>query len=251
MTLLNVVLVDDEPLCRQDLRDILAGFPAVKLVGEAGTLSEATALVRKVQPDLIFLDLSLGHKSGFDFLRSVSPTPLCIAVTADPTQGATAFEFDLVDYLVKPVEETRLRQALLRAARRANIPVSNRDTPNYLAQISDQKVLIQGNEIQQIEAMGNYVILHSTKGKGIVRSTLRNILAPFPKNSFIQLSRSRWVARNQVSGWHRKSSKLVLSLRDKTEISASRRHTPSVIKHLLPPPKQRKRIFVTSLSGNT
>jgi two-component system LytT family response regulator len=241
MTLLNVVLVDDEPLCRQDLRDILAGFPAVKLVGEAGTLSEATALVRKVQPDLIFLDLSLGHKSGFDFLRSISPTPLCIAVTADPTQGATAFEFDLVDYLVKPVEETRLRQALLRAARRANIPVSNRNTPNYLAQISDQKVLIQGNEIQQIEAMGNYVILHSTKGKGIVRSTLRNILAPFPKNSFIQLSRSRWVARNQLSGWHRKSFKLFVTLRDQSEVSVSRRLASTIVRTLSPPPSDHKK----------
>jgi DNA-binding LytR/AlgR family response regulator len=181
------------------------------------------------------LDLTLGRQDGFDFLRSISSPPLCIAVTADPNQGATAFKFDLVDYLVKPVDEVRLGQALKRVVRRISLDAIQ-DTPSFLAEISNQKVLIQGDEIQQVEAMGNYVILHSTKGKGILRSTLRNTLNPFPKNFFLQLSRSRWVARDQVLGWNRQSSKLFLCLRDKTEISVSRRHTSSVIKSLSPPP---------------
>ena len=87
MNRLNVVLIDDEPLCRQDLRDIFTAFPEVNLIGEASTLKEATALVEKLRPNLIFLDLSLGRQNGFDILRSVSSAPLCIAVTADPTQG--------------------------------------------------------------------------------------------------------------------------------------------------------------------
>jgi two-component system, LytTR family, response regulator len=236
MNRLNVVLIDDEPLCRQDLRDIFAAFPEVNFLGEASTLTEATALIEKLRPNLVFLDLSLGRENGFDILRSVSSAPLCIAVTADPSQGATGFEYDLVDYLVKPVDEVRLRQALQRALRRVSV-AAIQETPSLLAEISHQKVLIQGSEIQQIEAMGNYVILHSTKGKGVVRSTLRNTLTVFPKNYFLQLSRSRWVARDQVLGWHRKSSKLFLCLRDEKEISVSRRHTPSAIKALTPPPQ--------------
>jgi two-component system LytT family response regulator len=242
MNRLNVVLIDDEPLCRQDLRDIFAAFPEVNLIGEASTLKEATDLIEKLRPNLIFLDLSLGRQNGFDILRSVSSAPLCIAVTADPTQGATGFEHDLVDYLVKPVDEARLRQALQRALRRVTA-AAIQDPPSLLAEISHQKVLIQGSEIQQIEAMGNYVILHTTKGKGIVRSTLRNTLTVFPKNYFLQLSRSRWVSHNQVLGWHRQSSKLFLCLRNKTEIPVSRRHTSSVIKSLTPPPAtQRKSV---------
>ena len=240
MNRLNVVLIDDEPLCRQDLRDIFGAFPEVNLIGEASTLKEATDLIGKLRPNLIFLDLSLGRQNGFDILRSVSSAPLCIAVTANPNQGATAFEFDFVDYLVKPVDKARLEQALTRAVRRIS-PVANQDTPSFIAEISNQKVLIQGGEIQQIEAMGNYVILHSTMGKGILRSTLRNTLNPFPKNFFVQLSRSRWVARDQVLGWHRQSSKLFLCLRDKTEIPVSRRHTSSVIKALTPPPSDPKK----------
>ena len=237
MNRLKVVLIDDEPLCRQDLRDILAAFPA-NLIGEAGTLTEAKSLIEKFHPNLILLDLSLGSQNGFDFLRSISSPPLCIAVTANPNQGATAFEFDFVDYLVKPVDKARLEQALKRAVRRIST-AAIQDTPSFLVEISHQKILIQGSEIQQIEAMGNYVILHTTKGKGIVRSTLRNTLTVFPKNYFLQLSRSRWVSRNQVSGWHRQSSKLFLCLRDKNDIPVSRRHTPSVIKALTPPPPQR------------
>ena len=239
MNRLNVVLIDDEPLCRQDLRDILSFFPA-NLIGEAGTLTEAKSLIEKLRPNLILLDLSLGSQNGFDFLRSISSPPLCIAVTANPNQGATAFEFDFVDYLVKPVDKARLEQALKRAVRRIST-AEIQDTTSLLAEISHQKVLIQGSEIQQIEAMGNYVILHSTKGKGIVRSTLRNTLTVFPKNYFLQLSRSRWVARDQVLGWHRKSSKLFLCLRDDNEIPVSRRHTPSVIKSLTPPPSDPKK----------
>jgi two-component system LytT family response regulator len=239
MKRLNVVLIDDEPLCRQDLRDILAAFP-INLIGEACTVAEARSLVEKLRPNLIFLDLTLGRQDGFDFLRSISSPPLCIAVTADPKQGATAFEFDFVDYLVKPVDKDRLEQALKRAVRRIST-AAVQDTPSLLAEISNQKVLIQGGEIQQVEAMGNYVILHSTKGKGILRSTLRNTLNPFPKNFFLQLSRSRWVARDQVLGWHRQSSKLFLCLRDKTEIPVSRRHTSLVIKSLSPPPAPQKK----------
>jgi len=232
MKQLNVVLIDDEPLCRQDLRDILAAFP-VNLIGEAGTMTEARSLVEKLRPNLIFLDLTLGRQDGFEFLRSISSPPLCIAVTADPNQGATAFEFDFVDYLVKPVDKARLGQALKRAVRRIS-SAAIQDTPSFLAEISNQKVLIHGGDIQQVEAMGNYVILHSTKGRGILRSTLRNTLNPFPKNFFLQLSRSRWVARDQVLGWNRQSSKLFLCLHDKTEIPVSRRHTSSVIKSLSP-----------------
>jgi two-component system LytT family response regulator len=234
MKRLNILLLDDEPLCRQDLRDTLAAFPA-NLIGEAGTLTKAKSLIERLRPNLILLDLSLGNQNGFDFLRSISSPPLCIAVTANPNQGATAFEFDFVDYLVKPVDKDRLEQALKRAVRRIGT-AAIQDTPSFVAEISNQKVLIHGGDIQQVEAMGNYVILHSAKGKGTIRSTLQKILTPFPKNTFLQLSRSRWVARDQVLGWHRKSSKLFLCLRDKIEIPVSRRHTSSVIKSLSPPP---------------
>jgi len=244
MKRLNVLLIDDDPLCRQDLRDTFAAFTEVNILGEASTLKEGVALTEKLRPNLIFLDLSLGHQDGFDLLRSVSSPPLCIAVTADPSRGAIGFEFDLVDYLVKPVDKTRLHQALERATRRIS-PNASGDAPSFLVEISHQKVLIEGADIQQIEAMGNYVILHSPKGKGTLRSTLLNILNAFPKNTFLQLSRSRWVARNQVSGWHRKTSKLFLTLRDKTELTASRRHSSSLVKAISPPPAI-KRKDVTS-----
>jgi DNA-binding LytR/AlgR family response regulator len=240
MKRLNVLLIDDDLLCRQDLRDTFAAFTEVNILGEASTLKEGVALTEKLRPNLIFLDLSLGHQDGFDLLRSVSSPPLCIAVTADPSRGAIGFEFDLVDYLVKPVDKTRLHQALERAARRIS-PNASGDAPSFLVEISHQKVLIEGADIQQIEAMGNYVILHSPKGKGTLRSTLLNILNAFPKNTFLQLSRSRWVARNQVSGWHRKTSKLFLTLRDKTELTASRRHSSSLVKAISPPPSDQKK----------
>lgn len=236
MKQLSVVVIDDEPLCRQDLRDVLGKFPHVNFLGEAETLPEATDLIHKAMPDLLFLDLSLGHRSGFDFFRSISPAPLCIAVTADPTQGATAFDFDFVDYLVKPVEEARLGQALKRAIRRIGDD-RTRQMPTFLVEISKKKVLLQGAEIQQIAAMGNYVVLHSGKGKGILRSTMRETLAQFPKGSFLQLSRGRWIAHDQIEGWEKKASKLFLCLKDKTLLPVSRRNKSSLLRFLTPPPE--------------
>jgi len=237
MNRLNVVLIDDEPLCRQDLRDIFASFPEVNLLGEAGTLTEARSLVEKLRPNLIFLDLSLGRQNGFDFLRSILSPPLCIAVTADPNQGATAFEFDLVDYLVKPVEETRLRQALKRAVRRISID-ANQDMPSFLAEISQQKVVIQAGEIQQIEGMGNYVILHSKKGKGIIRSSLKRILKQLDLKLWLQISGRHWVARKIILGWSRNTNTpLTLTLIGEAKVIVSRRLTPRVIASITPPPK--------------
>ena len=82
MKTLRAILVDDEPLCRQDLRDVLLAFPHVQICGEAATITEAATLLKKSMPDLIFLDLSLGQEMGFNLLQGRSFPGAVIAVTA-------------------------------------------------------------------------------------------------------------------------------------------------------------------------
>jgi len=237
MKTLQAILVDDEPLCRQDLRDALLGFPHVQICGEATTITEATTLLKKSMPDLIFLDLSLGKEMGFDLLQRHSFSGAVIAVTAHAEHAATAFELDIADYLLKPVAENRLHQALLRAQRKLNGPKNTRAVPTVVAEVSGKKVLISTDEIHQIESNGNYIFLHLTNGKGIMRSTLAAILRRFPKNSFLEVSRGRWVSRAQIAGWSRPiSPNLSLTLRDKTTVSVSRRHAKAVLKDIRPPP---------------
>jgi two-component system, LytTR family, response regulator len=238
MKTLRAILVDDEPLCRQDLRDALLGFPHVQICGEAANIAEATALINKSRPDLLFLDLSLGKEMGFNLLKGRSFFGAVIAVTAYAEHAATAFDLDVADYLLKPVAEDRLHQALLRAQRKLTNPKNMRPMPKFVAEVAGKKVLISADEIHQIESNGNYTFLHIINGKGIIRSTLGAIMRRLPKNSFVQASRGRWISRAQIRGWSRPSSpSLNLTLRDNSAVPVSRRHAKAVLAALTPPRK--------------
>jgi two-component system LytT family response regulator len=236
MKTLRAILVDDEPLCRQDLRDALLGFPHVQICGEAASIAEATALINKSMPNLLFLDLSLGKEMGFNLLKGRSFSGAVIAVTAHAEHAATAFDLDVADYLLKPVAEDRLHQALLRAQRKLTNPKDIRSVPKLVAEVAGKNVLISADEIHQIESNGNYILLHLTNGKGILRSTLRAILQKLPKDSFLQASRGRWISLAQISGWSRPSSlTLTLTLHDKSTVAVSRRHAKAVLNAITPP----------------
>ena len=237
MKSLRAILVDDEPLCRQDLRDVLLGFPHIQICGEAANTTEAIALIKKNMPNLIFLDLSLNQEFGFNLLQGRSFGGAVIAVTAHAEHAVTAFDLDIVDYLLKPVVEDRLRQALLRAQRKLTNPKNIRPTPKFVAEVAGKKVLISADEIYQIESNGNYAFLHLVDGKGILRSTLQAILQKLPKDSFLQASRGRWISRAQISGWSLPLTPvLTLTLRNKTTVSVSRRHAKALLEAIKPPP---------------
>jgi len=245
MKTLRAILVDDELLCRQDLRDVLLGFPHIQICGEAATVTEATSLINKSKPDLLFLDLSLGQEMGFDLLRGLSFPGAVIAVTAHAEHGATAFDLDVADYLLKPVSEDRLHQALLRAQRKLTNPKNMRPVPKFVAEVAGKKVLISADEIHQIESNGNYAFLHIINGKGILRSTLGAIMRRLPKNSFVQASRGRWISRAQISGWSRPTSpRLTLTLRDKSTVPVSRRHAKAILDALTPPPSRNSHLSI-------
>ena len=240
MKSLRAILVDDEPLCRQDLRDVLLGFPHIQICGEAANTTEAIALLNKNMPDLIFLDLSLGQEFGFNLLKRLSFPGAVIAVTAHSEHAVTAFDLDIADYLLKPVAEDRLHQALLRAQRKLTNPKNIRPAPKFVAEVAGKKVLISADEIHQIESNGNYAFLHLADGKGILRSTLQAILQKLPKDSFLQASRGRWISRAQISGWSLPLTPiLTLTLRNKTTVSVSRRHAKTLLEAIKPPPPKR------------
>src|SRR5439155_852628 len=108
---LRTLLVDDEPLAREHLGALLADEPDIDVVGEAGGGSAAIRLIRSTKPDLVFLDVQMPGCDGFEVLRAVAPshTPLVIFVTAYDAHAIRAFEVAAVDYLLKPVVESRFR----------------------------------------------------------------------------------------------------------------------------------------------
>jgi two-component system LytT family response regulator len=157
----RTLIVDDEPLARTALRELLAAHPEIEIVGEAGSAEEALALYRKLQPDLLFLDVQMPKKDAFALLPDFVPAPDIIFVTAYGCFAVKAFEVNAVDYLMKPILPERLTLALARlekpAIRKAK-PFS-KDMPIFLYANREMRV-VTAMDITNIHAEHNYSRVH-------------------------------------------------------------------------------------------
>lgn len=231
MKSLQTLLIDDEPLCRQDLRDLLSRIAEVRIVGEAESLTQAQKILTRFPVDLIFLDLALAHENGFDLLSRVQFSGSVIAVTAFTQYAVTGFERGITDYLMKPVQLARLRTSIQRAKKQLGPIKRKQHSAKILAEISGKQALLELDDIYQIQSMGNYVVLHTSSGKGVVRASLRLIVRQFPNHALIRLSRGCWVAGQQIKGWERKNSGSVqITMSDESVLPVSRRHTAEVVR---------------------
>lgn len=232
-TPLTAFLVEDEPLCRADFRQILQSFPEVRLLGEAENLERARNFLRTRNVDLLFLDLSLGRENGLDLVETLPLEPLVIALTAHPQHAVRGFSLNLVDYILKPVEIDRLRLALEKARHRL---VSAPLTPGritFLGEIDGKKTVLELSEIIMAESMGNYVVLHTPRGRAIQRATFQQIRKKLPAKLFLETGRGCLVARSEIQRWSRDSAgHLILELTSGTSLRTARSRTPSVLKTL-------------------
>ena len=134
---MKAVIVEDETLARKELRVLLEAHPEIKVVGEAVSPAQAAKLVASVRPDLLFLDVNLRAGTGFDLLESLRPnSPSVIFTTARADFALQAFDFDAVDYLLKPVNPERLAKAIAKLQPAEPKDDEERDAP--VARQSDQ-----------------------------------------------------------------------------------------------------------------
>lgn len=230
---LTAYLIEDEPLCRRDFRQTLRAFPNIQLKGEADSLATARCFLADQRVDLLFLDLSLGRDNGLDLIPQLSHPPLVIALTAHPQHAARGFDLQLVDYLLKPVAEKRLGEALERVHQRIAAERFKREHHSFVAEQNGQKIRIEISEILSIESSGNYVVFQTKRGKAIRRITLQEIARSLPSELFLTVSRGRMIARHQIQGWYRDSkSRLYLKLASGNSQMVSRGHKKNVLKNL-------------------
>src|SRR5438270_13452501 len=168
---LRTVIVDDEHIARQRLRRLLAREAEIEIIAECGNAAEALAAVEEDSPDLLLLDIQMPGANGFDVVESLgsAPPPAVVFVTAFDRHAVQAFETCALDYLVKPVAPARLAKTLDRVrlrlkqtgAQTSALPEQDRaKSRRFLVRSGPQASLIAPNEIDWIEACGNYAILH-------------------------------------------------------------------------------------------
>lgn len=214
---LSVVIVDDEPLARERVRTQLAADAEIEVRAECASGPEAVAAIRRLAPDLVFLDIQMPEMDGFQVLRALTPPlPLVIFVTAFDEHAVRAFEAQAFDYLLKPFKPARLRAALARAreqlARRQPDEVTQKllalldsrtpAAPAHLTRIAvrdrDRVRFVKTAEIDWLEASGNYVVLHAGKENHVVRETLTALEHQLSPREFLRLSRSAIVNLERI-----------------------------------------------------
>ena len=234
---MKAVIVEDEALARKELRVLLEAHPEIKVVGEAVSPAQAAKLVASVRPDLLFLDVNLRAGTGFDLLESLRPNlPCVIFTTARADFALQAFDFDAVDYLLKPVNPERLAKAIAKLQPAEPKDDEERDAP--VARQSDQlsidsKVFLRDEEktwyiavgdISLVEAEGNYSRIHFDGGSTLVHRTLTAVEARLPAASFFRANRSQLVNTSHIASvepWF--SQTLKATLRNAKTIEFSRR----------------------------
>jgi len=230
---LSAYLVEDEPLCRADFCQTLRAFPEIQLLGETDNLSKARDFLTNHSVDLLFLDLSLGRENGLDLVETLPRRPLVIALTAHPQHAVRGFTLELVDYILKPVEEARLRVALDKARHRKATASLQPGRVTFIAEIDGEKIILELAEIIGAESMGNYVLLHTSRGSAVKRATFKHVRQKLPPSLFLETSRGRLVARHAITGWKRDAlGHLLLQVEKGSPLRVSRSHAAGVLKIL-------------------
>lgn len=215
---LRVVVVDDEQLPRERVRDLVAQHPALTLVGEASDGAEALDVIVDLHPDLVFLDIQMPELDGFQVVASLADEalPAVVFVTAYDEYAIRAFEVDAIDYLLKPVTPERFAAAVARVCNRvahhggetaADAPVralaarvvhAQGFATRFVARRGSKHYFVRVGDTDWIEAMGNYVRFRTGDTSHLIRETMKGVESRLDPAQFVRIHRSAMVAIDRI-----------------------------------------------------
>ena len=231
---MKVILVDDERLARQELRRLLKAHPDVQIVDEAANAQEAQVALDRWQPEVMFLDVQMPGKSGFELLEELDDVPVVIFTTAYDQYAVRAFEVSALDYLVKPVLPERLAQALLKArsllttreaAQREN---STRRAPSQQVFVrdGDRCWMVKIADIALLESEGSYTRIHFGQEHPLVLRSLNALEERLDPEIFFRANRAQIINLRAVEGLDSEAdSSLCARLRGGMRVQISRRQS--------------------------
>ncbi|PZX60424.1 LytTR family two component transcriptional regulator [Algoriphagus ratkowskyi] len=193
---MNCIVVDDESVSREILTFLCNQEPNLEVVGAFNNAMDAFIFLNKEQVDLIFLDIHMPGFSGFDFIQTLKSSSQIILTTSDKESALKAFEYDnIVAFLIKPIDPERFKKAVQKA--RKNLPHSHNLSPNipnvssqFYINIDKRLIKLNSEEVNMIEAKGDYILIHLDNTEYRVHTTLSKIKSKLPHKSFFQVHRS-------------------------------------------------------------
>lgn len=243
--LFKTLIVDDEPLARMRMRKLLEPYSdLVSIMAEASTGTEAVAKIRELHPDLVFLDIQMPDKNGFDVLREIDSEedPLVVFTTAYDEYAIKAFAEDTVDYLLKPIEDERLAVCMDKIRRLGNVlsgeaEVSQQQLQSkatephepYLrriqAKIGERTIIIPLENVFRFQSEEKYTTVYASNGKYIISTPLVDLEKRLDPSQFVRVHRAHLVAIDAIAEYQRLvNGHFCIKLHDKdhTAISVSR-----------------------------
>jgi two-component system, LytTR family, response regulator len=233
MKKISAILIDDEPQARATLRLMLEQYcPRVEIVSEAGTVEEGILEINNWHPELIFLDINIGDKTGFDLLdRLKKRTFDIIFTTAHSEFGVRAIKEDAMDYLVKPIDIDELIAAIGQFVLKKSSVNQSAGENNLLIPTAMGHEVIRVSEVMYLEADNNYTVIHLDNREKIVASKTLKVIEELLGNEFCRVHRSFIVKLSKVKSIGKGRSGN-LTLIDDTEILVSRDRKDDLMRRL-------------------
>lgn len=235
--MIRTMIVDDERLARQEIKRLLESFSEIEVIAESGVVDEALDIIEKEKPDLLLLDIQMPGKTGFELLDELNgPTPEVIFITAYDEYALQAFEVNALDYLMKPIDENRLRDSILKVSKRVDDRRESRRVSDEAETLSikDQVFLKDGDKcwfvelskVRLFESEGNYVRVYFDDQRPLILKSLNGLTERLNEKYFFRASRKhivnlKWI--DKVETWF--NGGLLVILKDGTKVEVSRRQS--------------------------
>lgn len=226
--MISALIVEDSRLARRELTELLKVFPQIDIVGEAGGGEQALSMIRELNPDLIFLDIHLPGMSGFEILEQLESVPAVIFTTAYDQYSLQAFEYNTIDYLLKPIVPERLELALHKAE--ALLNKVQQPVKREKLTINDRIFVRDGgkcwfvtlSDIRLFESKGNYTQIHFEGNSPLILKSLQQVEDSLDDQQFTRVNRQQIVNVKfitDVTDWLGGRLKLTIGNTETVEVS--------------------------------
>lgn len=229
---MKAIIIDDERLARQELKNLLSAYSEIQIVGEANNAEAAVEQIKQLKPDVIFLDIQMPGKNGFELLEEISGVPEVVFVTAYDEYAIRAFEVNALDYLLKPVQPIRLGETIKKLLNKDSSEKAENKEQTQALNDDDQVFVKDGDkcwfvklsDIRLFESEGNYVRVHFDKNRPLILRSLNNLDERLNNKTFFRASRKhivnlKWV--ESIENWF--NGGLMVKLKGGEQMEISRR----------------------------
>jgi len=194
--IMNVIIVDDEPLAQDVLETYINQIPELNLIRKCNNALEANEALKNNDVDLMFLDIQMPQLTGIDFLKTLAKPPMVVFTTAYPNYAIEGFELDALDYLLKPISLERFMKSVNKAdelygLKQNRTEIVEGENNDFFFVKADKKLIkINYDDILYIEGLKDYVIIRSNTGRVITLQTMKSLESKLPSNIFKRIHRS-------------------------------------------------------------